>query len=97
MTRSGAVAASNPGFLWNADIFSPPYRCGGPGVWGKGLAGALARVNAIFPGERQCRVRNVNNPVQTRTRSLPGGWCHPFPRWVRIIPRNSSPTGSRLG
>ena len=24
MTRSGAVAASNPGFLRKADIFSPP-------------------------------------------------------------------------
>jgi len=52
MTRSGAVAASNPGFLWNADIFSPSYRCGGPGVWGKGPAGALARGKAM-PGAKR--------------------------------------------
>ena len=51
MTRSGVVAASNPGFLRNADIFSPPYRCGGPGCGEKVRQELLSGSMPSFPGK----------------------------------------------
>ena len=79
MTRSGAVAASNPGFLRNADIFSPR-----PGAVVRGC-GERARRKLLpgsmpsFPGRGNAGCETWKIRYKRAPGVCPAGGAIPFP------------------